>query len=561
MPGQAIVTIRDKQWQVFLTTTPWELTQGLGGVPGIPPGTGMLFDLGFDTTITITTVPLLFPIDIAFISSTMVVIDIARNVEPGYLVTSGTPARYVLEVNAGELSSVDTGDKVTIQLLALELSAANLWLNWLPDLIAFAGTMLVMAIAVSLVRSFTTAALGSFERVMLPQTEPLKRKWFDKGVEAGKTEGWMNVEETLSETLGAHRDLIKDATDLVWTDIDLWEETDHFNILCGSKMWEDAKGDIDVYSDLKAEFWEGYLTGRKEIGIDIYEKARELLAKAPHQLEFLPQIAGKRGKVIYVADLSKPAHIEDVELHPGIAILKRYGKAVVSFSPTEEQKRKIKANKGRIFIFDRQVMERASFHTSLLSEAITPEQWREAEGVWEVTREDAQRGDVAGVYLWKLLNMHYCDNNDKQIRLVGFINEMMDKYPKGQIPLEEAIKAARKWDVEKAIIKEIVPLLPQLTKSHSPMLVCSICGAVIFRTGEKYYETPQGTFCYHCVPAIYRKSEYEKVHKPVAKRREGGLEYLADSPEFLAQTIEAIGYREKLDQTFREAIRKAKGQW
>jgi hypothetical protein len=38
-----------------------------------------------------------------------------------------------------------------------------------------------------------------------------------------------------------------------------------------------------------------------------------------------------------------------------------------------------------------------------------------------------------------------------------------------------------------------------------------------------------------------------------------GLEYLADSPEFLAYTIEDIGYREKLDAAFLEAIRRAKG--
>jgi hypothetical protein len=42
-------------------------------------------------------------------------------------------------------------------------------------------------------------------------------------------------------------------------------------------------------------------------------------------------------------------------------------------------------------------------------------------------------------------------------------------------------------------------------------------------------------------------------------RREGELEFLPDSPEFLTQTIEAIGYRDKLDTTFQEAIARAKG--
>jgi len=104
----------------------------------------------------------------------------------------------------------------------------------------------------------------------------LKRKWLERGIEAGRRDGWMDVEKTLKETAESHPE-IKDPTNLVWTDIDLWEETDHFTILYGSKMWQDAEGDPDLYSDLKSEFWEGYLTGRKELGFDIYKIAREIL--------------------------------------------------------------------------------------------------------------------------------------------------------------------------------------------------------------------------------------------------------------------------------------------
>jgi hypothetical protein len=42
-------------------------------------------------------------------------------------------------------------------------------------------------------------------------------------------------------------------------------------------------------------------------------------------------------------------------------------------------------------------------------------------------------------------------------------------------------------------------------------------------------------------------------------RKEGELEFLPDSPEVLAQTIDAIGYREKIDNAFREAIKRVKG--
>ena len=68
MPAQAIVTIGDKQWAVGIAYASWELSQGLGGLVELPPGTGMLFDTGFEQTIEVTTVPMLFPLDIAFFS-------------------------------------------------------------------------------------------------------------------------------------------------------------------------------------------------------------------------------------------------------------------------------------------------------------------------------------------------------------------------------------------------------------------------------------------------------------------------------------------------------------
>jgi len=42
-------------------------------------------------------------------------------------------------------------------------------------------------------------------------------------------------------------------------------------------------------------------------------------------------------------------------------------------------------------------------------------------------------------------------------------------------------------------------------------------------------------------------------------RQETDLEYLADSPEFLAQTIDSTGYRPKLENAFQEAIARIKG--
>jgi hypothetical protein len=44
----------------------------------------------------------------------------------------------------------------------------------------------------------------------------------------------------------------------------------------------------------------------------------------------------------------------------------------------------------------------------------------------------------------------------------------------------------------------------------------------------------------------------------IRPRREGELEFLPDSPEFLAYTIDDIGYREKIDNAFQQAIARVK---
>jgi len=72
MPGQLRVTIGNKEWLASSLTT-LGVGSGLGGLAELPQGTGMLFDLGFEQTITVTTEPMLFPLDIAFFSEAMVI--------------------------------------------------------------------------------------------------------------------------------------------------------------------------------------------------------------------------------------------------------------------------------------------------------------------------------------------------------------------------------------------------------------------------------------------------------------------------------------------------------
>ena len=47
--------------------------------------------------------------------------------------------------------------------------------------------------------------------------------------------------------------------------------------------------------------------------------------------------------------------------------------------------------------------------------------------------------------------------------------------------------------------------------------------------------------------------------EPRRPREREELEFLPDSPEVLAQTIDATGYRSKIDNAFQQAIRRTKG--
>ena len=54
------------------------------------------------------------------------------------------------------------------------------------------------------------------------------------------------------------------------------------------------------------------------------------------------------------------------------------------------------------------------------------------------------------------------------------------------------------------------------------------------------------------------KSRKPGLRVPIPNQ-EIDLRFLPDSPEFLAYTIDDIGYRDKLESVVREAIKRAKG--
>ncbi len=173
MSGQVKVTIGENEWLVSLATNYWEQVHGLGGIPGMDPYTGMLFDMGFGQVINVTTEPMLFPLDIAFLSDAMEITEVFHNIQPGFLVTSTSLARYFLEVNAGELDGIDNGSQASFQLLASESPIAAS--DWVTPMISFMGFTLMGFFLVGIVGNFTRSMVDEPQQKYL-LSEPKKGK-------------------------------------------------------------------------------------------------------------------------------------------------------------------------------------------------------------------------------------------------------------------------------------------------------------------------------------------------------------------------------------------------
>lgn len=152
MAGQANVTIGAKTWSVYVADQPAELTAGLSGWASIPADTGMLFDVGYDRLIQVTTVPMLFNIDVVFIDSDLKVVEIHSNVEPGNIFTSTEEARYFLEVNENEAADVSVGDNVGIVLTTLALPFSPVQEDWAASIGSFMTTFIPFVFFLAMMR-------------------------------------------------------------------------------------------------------------------------------------------------------------------------------------------------------------------------------------------------------------------------------------------------------------------------------------------------------------------------------------------------------------------------
>lgn len=118
--GDHHLTIEGHRWDVELATTDNERFTGMGGRNEAPAGTGMLFIFPDDAHRQFVMRACLIPLDIAFINGEGRIVAIhTMKVEPDQrhlpLYRSGRPARFALEVAAGEFQRL--GIKVGQQVI------------------------------------------------------------------------------------------------------------------------------------------------------------------------------------------------------------------------------------------------------------------------------------------------------------------------------------------------------------------------------------------------------------------------------------------------------------
>lgn len=166
MPGQAIVNIRDKEWQCSVASTLNELSTGLSGMPSIPPGTGMLFVLPQEQIVTVTAEDMLFPLSVIFIGDNLQVTEVSCILAPGDSGTTGLPCRYFLEVNAGEADGIVPGDPVNIELSAAPIASTEI--DWISPVVTIAGALMIGVMMGKMGKTMADAMLGKpKERLLL----------------------------------------------------------------------------------------------------------------------------------------------------------------------------------------------------------------------------------------------------------------------------------------------------------------------------------------------------------------------------------------------------------
>jgi uncharacterized membrane protein (UPF0127 family) len=179
--GQGSIAIMNATWEVTIAADPADLSQGLGGIASIQSGTGELFNLDVSQTIRVTTVPMLFALDIAFMDENVVVTEVYRDTQPGYLVTSTQTARYFLEVNAGELANVNPGDQATIEVttqpMIVTVSGSTGWLDIINAFMPLIMSVIFLGMLLPVIKELIAGKTN--EQLLIPDTRKKEQGKFN----------------------------------------------------------------------------------------------------------------------------------------------------------------------------------------------------------------------------------------------------------------------------------------------------------------------------------------------------------------------------------------------
>jgi len=597
MAGQAVVTVKDRQWLVNVATLPWELAQGLGGIPELPVGTGMLFDTGWEQIIEVTTVPMLFNLDIAFLSEELVVTEVYRGVEPGYVVTSAKPARYFLEVNGGELEGIDAGDPTSAEIMPLE-EVPVVGTDWVSTLLGFLGLMVVGVFAIRLVQ-------GLFEEpetrpALLPQTG--KKERFKPGEIAGYKGERVRVQEHIGDRVSIW---IPSRQEEVWVKEGKLEKIEpsptvdvEKKVLLSDLITNEltdaglgyVAGEIAHAVDKRArdsawlEIWDGTTFDRiggypAHIGLNIprlitaevgirtalpYHDCVAIAERIEQRIKKLDEITLDDGTIF------KKSFVP-VRRLPAVASKKRSEDLAASI---------LKGLKSRdsYWAYVRYPRDKSAFvtigaiiggHYSWNPTGFTiwvdaweknPE-WPEDHilGIRELRRPRTFEATEEGVskaleyvetefptftesrWVKKSIPIYVAEE-------LGILRTAAPEHLPGVVVMPKIPDEARKDVLFVAYIRDLVRLGQKVTDGEVEIM------------WEAWKRRELSRLPHNQLIRRYGKTQWPAVI-PTEKRPYRGdrLEFLPDSPEVLAQTIDAIGYRDRIDNAFQEAIRRAKG--
>jgi uncharacterized membrane protein (UPF0127 family) len=500
MAGQAIVTIRDKQWQCAVANTPQELVGGLSGVESISPGTGMLFDMGWDyPVIDIYTDEMLFDMDIIFINSVYGVVEVMRNINPGdEAIFQGEPgAGYFLEINAGEAEGIELGDGVLIQP-GEEMPAVPSWITGLAGLAGFVTMGIFM---VGITRNLTSKALEEPEEKpeLLPRVSSRRPTRHDVTVEAWQERDRLGIWITDSRT---------GKTIAEWWDEDAREmfEQGFFKPGVPQRTTEKpSRAFVDSVLDYAESV--GFLAGGK------------YLAQTMKDAYYWTAINQDTGEI---AESYTPYTGSGRALRGGKAFVSRHWQGLALVEVWKQPHRYSEGLKIEPVTSERINLQKAP--------AVATEEkptgncyadaWRFVikEGEGELVHGMVYSGnrrighawvETATGWIWEPQTRRYFTS-------LGFRHDYA--------PVEESRYNAEEAAIMAARMKHLGP----------------------------WTEQERHRYLKDKAPAVI--SEHKR--QPRVKDE---IEFLPDSPEFLAYTIDDIGYRDKIDSAFLSAIARAKG--